>query len=126
MVQPVTGALGVDPRAPVAGALVWVDFDGARGSEQAGLRLALVVSATTLNQVSQRSMVCPITSNVTPFPTKVLLPEGLPVSGAVLADQIRTMDRATRGFRLIGHVPRETLEAVRGLIAEFLSDDGPA
>lgn len=120
-----TASLGGDPRAPEAGALVWVDFDGARGTEKAGVRPALVVSATTLNQVSRRSMVCPITSNVTPFPTKVLLPDGLPVHGAVLVDQIRTLDRATRGFRLVGHVPRETLEAVRGLIAEFLSDDIP-
>lgn len=118
-----TAAPGFDPRAPEAGALVWVDFDGARGTEQSGVRPALVVSATTLNQVSKRSMVCPITSNLTPFPTKVLLPAGLPVRGAVLADQIRTLDRATRGFRLVGHVPRETLEAVRGLIAEFLGDE---
>lgn len=114
---------GIDTRALVAGALVWVDFDGAQGTEQTGVRPALVVSATALNETSRRSMVCPITRNVTPYPTKVILPDGLPISGAVLADQIRSLDRATRGFRLIGQAPKEVLDEVRALIGVLLDDE---
>ena len=39
---------------------------------------------------------CPITSNTRPYPFKVLLPEGLPIGGAVLADQVQSIDRVGR------------------------------
>lgn len=109
--------------SPNAGDLVWVDFGGARGTEQAGVRPAVVVSATTFNRVSRRSMVCPITSNVMPYPTKVVLPEGLPIRGAILTDQLRCADRATRGFRVVGRVPPDVLARVRSMIAEFIETD---
>ncbi len=109
-----------DPRAPHAGALVWVDFDPALGTEQSGFRPALVVSATIFNAMSRRSLVCPITSNMAPWPTKVVLPAGLPVTGAVLTDQIRSVDRSRRGFRLVGQVPPDVLARVRAVIASLM------
>lgn len=124
MVEPVSPAADPGPRAPRAGALVWVDFGEARGTEQTGVRPALVVSATIFNEVSRRSLVCPITRNVKPYPTKVALPGGLPIAGAVLADQVRSVDRAARGFRFIGQAPAATLEEVRGLIFDLLGDEG--
>lgn len=112
-----------DPRAPRAGALVWVDFDPALGTEQSGIRPALVVSATAFNALSRRSLVCPITSNLSPWPTKVLLPDGLPVAGAVLTDQIRSVDRSHRGFRLVGQAPPEVLARVRAAIASLMEEE---
>ena len=112
-----------DPKAPRAGALVWVDFEPVRGSEQAGARPALVVSATRFNQVSRRSLVCPVTSNLTPWPTKVALPEGLPVTGAVLADQIRSLDRTERGFRPICQAPPQVLADVRSILASLMEEE---
>ena len=112
-----------DPKAPRAGALVWVDFEPVRGSEQAGARPALVVSATRFNRVSRRSLVCPVTANLTPWPIKVVLPEGLPVGGAVLADQIRSLDRAERGFRPICQAPPEVLARVRAILASLMEEE---
>ncbi len=102
------------------GELVWVDFNPVRGSEQAGARPALVVSASLFHSENRRAIVCPITRNVTPWPTKIILPEGLGVAGGVLADQIRSVDRAERGFRKLGAVPDEVLRAVRHVIGELL------
>ena len=112
-----------DPRAPHAGALVWVDFDPALGTEQSGVRPALVVSATIFNAFSRRSLVCPITTNLVPWPTKVVLPEGLAVNGAVLTDQVRSVDRSLREFRVVGAVPPEVLAQVRATIASLMEED---
>lgn len=111
-----------DPAALRAGALVWVDFRGAEGGEQAGVRPTIVVSMTGFNQLGYRSIVCPITSNPAPFPTKVFLPEGLPVEGAILCDQVRTLDRTARGFRLIGQAPPDVLARVRAIIVQLMTD----
>ncbi|WP_204333320.1 type II toxin-antitoxin system PemK/MazF family toxin [Klebsiella pneumoniae] len=48
------------------------------------------------------------------------MPPGLAVEGAILADQVRSVDRAARGFRLIGRVPDEILDAVRHKIAMII------
>lgn len=111
-----------DVRAPSAGALVWADFRGAEASEQGGIRPAIVISMTGYNLRSRRSIVCPITSNVTPFPTKVMLPAGLAVSGAVLCDQVRALERKDRGFRLVGQVPPDVLAEVRTRVFELMTD----
>jgi mRNA interferase MazF len=84
-----------------AGDIVWVDFDPVRESEQAGNGPALVVSHTMFNGTSHYSIVCPITSNIAEWPTKVPLPEGMAIRGAILVDQIRSLDRRHRGFRFI-------------------------
>lgn len=111
-----------DPKAPVAGALVWVDFHGAEGSEQTGVRPAIVVSMTEFNQRNYRSLVCPITSNMAPFPTKVFLPDDAPVRGAILCDQVRSLDRTGRGFRLIGQATPDVLARVRAVISQLMTD----
>jgi len=108
------------PEAPRAGDLVWVDFEPARGTEQRGARPALVISATPYNQASQRSIVCPITRNAQEWPTKVPLPPGCGVTGFVLADQVRSVDRSQRGFRKVGQAPLETVDAVRQKIVGLL------
>jgi len=92
---------------------VWVDVDPVRGSEQAGTRPALVVSDTRFNALSHHSMICPITRNMHPWPTKLALPSGLPVNGAVLLDQIRSVDRRHRGFRPICKVPPAFIRQVK-------------
>jgi mRNA-degrading endonuclease toxin of MazEF toxin-antitoxin module len=102
------------------GDLVWVDFDPVRGTEQSGARPALVISQALFHTQTPRAIVCPITRNITPWPTKVFLPEGLAVHGAVLVDQVRSVDRATRGFRRVGKVPDQTLREVRHKLGELI------
>lgn len=105
---------------PDVGDLVWVDLDPVLGTEQAGRRPALVLTDFDFNKRNPRSVICPITSNMTPWPTKVLLPVGMRTRGAVLTDQPRTVDRAKRGFRFIERAPDEVLEAVRAILGELL------
>ncbi|HTS41347.1 MAG TPA: type II toxin-antitoxin system PemK/MazF family toxin [Xanthobacteraceae bacterium] len=105
---------------PQAGDLVWVDLNPTRGREQGGARPAVVLTDREFHRRNVTAIVCPITSNKRPWPTKVPLPEGLGAEGSILTDQIRVLDRQQRGFRRIGHVPDEIMQEVRGRLAALL------
>jgi mRNA interferase MazF len=62
-------------------------------------------------------VVCPITSNTQPWPWKVMLPQGLAVSGAVLVDQVRSIDRVGRRLRLAEVAPQFVVAEVQAKLA---------
>lgn len=45
---------------------------------------------------------------------------GLPISGAILADQVKSIDRAARGLQLAGSVPGAVLGEVQAKLAALL------
>ena len=104
-------------KTPDRGDLAWVDFTPQAGHEQAGHRPALVMSPRIYHRRSKLAVVCPITSNIDPWPWKVELPEGLAISGAVLADQVRSIDRAGRGLKIVGYAPESIVAEVQGKLA---------
>jgi mRNA interferase MazF len=104
---------------PRPGDVFWVDLDPVLGSEQAGRRPALVLSDASLHDVSSRVLICPITSNVSPWPTKVLIPEGCGVSGTILVDQARMIDRRARRMSYAGSLPDEVTRLARQLLIAF-------
>ncbi|GJE54494.1 MULTISPECIES: type II toxin-antitoxin system PemK/MazF family toxin [Methylobacterium] len=107
----------VDEPLLSSGDLVWVDLRPTKGHEQAGVRPAVVLTDSAFHQRNATAIICPITSYTRPWPTKVILPAGLPVAGAVLADQIRCVDRSSRGFRRVGAVPASVLAEIRLKVA---------
>ena len=80
-------------KQPRRGDVYWVDFNPARGSEQAGRRPALIVSADPLNTAGPVVVVAAITRTVPKrsYPQTVVLPAGLPVEGTVLCSQLMTV-----------------------------------
>ena len=90
------------PYLPGAGHIVWPEFDPALGPEQAGRRPALVISPALFAEQTDFAIVCPITSKVRPFPTSVVPPEGLSVSGEVLLNQLCSVDIMARPVRFSG------------------------
>jgi mRNA interferase MazF len=105
---------------PERGDLAWVVFTPQSGREQAGRRPALVLSPRLYHERSELAVVCPITSNKQPWPWKVLLPEGLAVSGAVLIDQVRSIDRNARKLSIVGHAPQPVVLDVQAKLATLL------
>ena len=103
-----------------AGDLVWVDLEPTRGREQGGVRPAVVLTGLEFHLRNDTAIVCPITSNKRPWPTKVPLPDGLAAEGSILVDQVRVLDRQKRGFRQIGRVPDHVMEEVRAKLAALL------
>jgi mRNA interferase MazF len=96
---------------PESGDLVWASFDPQAGHEQAGRRPALVLSPLQYNEKVGLALACPITSKVKGYPFEVLL-HGNRVRGAILADQIRSLDWRSRQFTFIEHAAPEALEEV--------------
>lgn len=100
------------PYVPNRGDVVWLDFDPQAGHEQAGRRPALVLSPSLYNGKAKLALVCPITSQVKGYTFEVLIPDGLPVSGAVLSDQVRSLDWRARSARYLTSLPPEVVEDV--------------
>ena len=67
---------------------------------------------------------CPVTSQIKGYPFEVLLPEGLPVLGAVLSDQVRNLDwrarKASRICRLPDEITAEVLGKLQSLLARVV------
>jgi mRNA interferase MazF len=97
---------------PERGDIVWLNFDPQAGHEQAGHRPALVISPRTYNQRTSLALFCPITSRIKGYPFEVVLPDGLPIQGAVLCDQIKNLDWVARRSRLAAKLPETVLEDV--------------
>jgi mRNA interferase MazF len=81
-----------------------VDFNPARGSEQAGVRPAVIVSNDTNNQHAPIVVVCAITKTVPEkrYPQNVHLDAGrpLPLEGTILGNQLYTIAKdRLGGFR---------------------------
>ncbi len=98
--------------APERGDLVWLDFDPQAGREQSGRRPALVISPRRFHQITSLVIVCPITSNRRGYPFEVVLPDGLPIQGVVLADHVKSLDRHARWIEPAGRVPEAIVEDV--------------
>jgi len=110
------------PYRPGPGDLVWTDFDPSVGREQGGRRPALVISAAIFNEATGLAIVCPITSKIRPFPSSVVLPEGLPVSGEILLSHLRSIDTLARPVRYAGAtVPAATAAQVRAKLAALVA-----
>ena len=107
---------------PNRGDLVWLQFNPQAGHEQAGHRPALAISPKAYNAKVGLALFCPITSHVKGYPFEVLLPQGLRVSGAVLADQIKSLDWGARQAKHMGGVPAEVLEEVLAKIQTLVGD----
>lgn len=110
------------PFIPDAGDLIWTVFDPTLGREQSGRRPALVVSPSDFFLATLFLIVCPITTRIRPFPSSVVLPAGLPVSGEILISSVRTIDSQARpvtsaGCRVPPAVAAEVREKLNALIA---------
>jgi mRNA interferase MazF len=105
---------------PDRGDLVRVLFSPHAGSEQAGRRPGIVLSPRIFHEYSRLAVVCPITSRERGWQTEVKLPPGLPVSGIILVDNIRSVDRDARKMRVIGRAPEAVLEEINARLAPLL------
>ena len=76
---------------PDRGDLIWINFNPQVGHEQAGRRPALVLSPQTYNSRIGLAIVCPVTNQVKGYPMEVRIPEGLDITGVILADQVKSL-----------------------------------
>lgn len=76
----------------------------------------MVISPTAYNRKVGLAIVCPITTRTKGYPFEANIPEGLPVHGVVLCDQVRSLDWRARKVERICALPRTvTLEVLNKL-----------
>ena len=97
---------------PGPGDVIWISLDPQAGHEQRGRRPALVVSPRAYNARVGLALLCPITSQVKGYPFEVALPDGLPATGVVLADQVKSLDWKARQCAHICTVSEEVVAHV--------------
>jgi mRNA interferase MazF len=95
---------------PERGHIVWLRFNPQAGHEQAGHRPAVVISPQQYNRRVGLALVCPVTSQVKGYPFEVVLPPGLEAQGAILSDQLKTLDWRARKARYVCTIPSEVLD----------------
>jgi len=108
---------------PERGDLVWLEFNPQAGSEQAGRRPALVISPGSYNRRVGLALVCPITSRVKGYPFEVELPPGLEAQGAILCDQVKSLDWRARHARRFGSVSDAVMQEVTGRILALVDPE---
>jgi mRNA interferase MazF len=107
---------------PDRGDIVWLQFTPQAGHEQAGRRPALVVSPKVYNKKVGLALFCPITSHIKGYPFEVLIPSGSKVTGAILSDQIKSLDWRVRDAKRIAKAPREVITEVLAKIYTLVGD----
>jgi mRNA interferase MazF len=106
---------------PQCGDAVWITLNPQSGHEQAGRRPAVVLSPQNYNGKVGLAILCPITNQIKGYPFEVLLPAGLPVAGAILSDQVKSLDWRARNAELICALPNETISEVLQKLVTLLS-----
>ena len=109
----------VNQYVPDTGDSVFLDFDPQVGRERAKRRPALVLTDLRYNRASGLAVVCPLTSKVKPYPFTLPINVGN-VEGAVLVDQLKSMDWERRGAEFLSKAPANTITKVRQYIAVLL------
>jgi mRNA interferase MazF len=106
---------------PRCGDVVWITLNPQAGHEQTGRRPALVLSPESYNGKTGLAIFCPITNQIKSYPFEVIIPEGLPVAGAILSDQVKSLDWRARNIELICVLPDETISEALQKLSTLLS-----
>src|SRR4030042_7048560 len=107
--------VNAEPYVPRRGDVVWISLNPQAGREQAGRRPAVVLSPHAYNAKVGLALLCPITSQIKGYPFEVAVPGGLPVSGVVLADHVRSLDWRVRNAEWACSLPPP---ATAGVLAQ--------
>jgi len=97
---------------PTSGEIVWITFNPQAGHEQAGRCPALVLSPAAYNGKVGLAILCPITSQIKGYPFEVVIPDGLKINGAILSDQVKSLDWKIRQAEFVCSLPSATLNEV--------------
>jgi len=107
---------------PERGDVVWINLSPQAGHEQAGRRPAVVLSPAAYNGRVGLSIMCPVTNQIKGYPFEVLIPDGLAASGAILVDQVKSLDWRVREVDLICTIPAETITEVLQKVSVLLME----
>ncbi len=100
----------------------FVVFSPQSGHELMGRRPVLVISRTLFNRHTGLAMVCPITSTFRDIPFHVAIPDGQPVSGYIMVEQIKPVDYDSRKVKRVSTAPQSVLNEVLSILDACIYD----
>jgi len=105
-----------DNYIPDRGDVVWINMNPQAGHEQTGRRPAVVLSPYPYNAKVGLALFSPISTRVKGYPFEVILPKGFKVTGAILSDQVKSLDWKARNVEFFDKIPESiTLEILTKL-----------
>ena len=105
---------------PDRGDTVWVTSHPQAGREQAGRRPALVLSPASYNDKVGLAILCPVTGQIKGYPFEVTIPDGLKIGGAILSDQVKSLDWRARKAEFACELPQVTIDEVLQKLSTLL------
>ena len=106
---------------PDRGDVIWITLNPQAGHEQAGRRPAVVLSPKAYNGRVGLAILCPVTGQTKGYPFEVAIPGGLPVSGVILSDQVKSLDWRARNAEYACTLASETVTEVLRKLHTLLS-----
>ncbi|MCL2391838.1 MAG: type II toxin-antitoxin system PemK/MazF family toxin [Oscillospiraceae bacterium] len=97
---------------PVQGDIIKINLNPKHGYEQAGYRPYICLSNKVISDIANIAVFAPISNTKHNYPLYIKLTD-TKTTGAVLLDQLVTIDYTTRGFDFVERVPQ-------GMINELL------
>ena len=107
---------------PDCGEAVWITVNPQAGHEESSRRHALVISPESYNRKTGLALFCPITSRIKGYPFEVIIPDGFPVAGAILSDQIKNLDWQARNVEYICTLPGDVMTGVLQKLSAIISN----
>ncbi len=105
---------------PERGDVVWLNMNPQTGHEQSGRRPAVVLSPKSYNKKVGLAIFCPITNQIKGYPFEVIIPNNLKVEGAILSDQIKSLDWKKRNAELYDKLPYDIILEVLKKLSTLL------
>lgn len=103
---------------PERGDLIWISFNPSLGHEQKGRRPAMVLTSSKYNKIGM-VLICPITSAVKNYPFEVCIDSRF-IRGAILSDQIRSVDWRNRKIEFIEKIEPDLLHSTQKNLTKLL------
>lgn len=107
---------------PQRGDVVNISLNPQLGHEQAGHRPVLVISPKTYNGKTGLALVFPITTQEKGYPFEIKIPDGYPVKGVVLSDQLKSLDWQARNAEFRCTVPHDLVEEAVEMVNKLMRE----
>ncbi|AMA50263.1 MULTISPECIES: type II toxin-antitoxin system PemK/MazF family toxin [Flavobacterium] len=100
--------------------IILVNLDPSIGSEIKKIRPCVVLSPDEMNKYLQNVIIAPITNISKPYPTRLEL-NNKGITGWIVLDQIRTIDKA-RIIKSLSKLSTKEITITKQILKEFLVD----
>ncbi len=105
------------------GDIIKVNFNPQKGHEQAGYRLAVIISNDFFNAKTNLVIVCPIANTDNKFPLHIPLRGRTKTTGVILCEHVKTLDLNAGQYSFAETLPKDLLEQIIDIVFSEIECD---